>query len=228
MFADIHIGSVQIGNPGLWQAPFNGYRPWYWPVVPDAKKNFEQCVTDVKKNLEMPIIKFLGLDRVLDWMPQRAWDFISGRQSIEDVTFNNFVKATHGGIDTRDKLDPEQVSRVAAARIGTLLNSIILPEQSLLVDAPHLVSRFPSLILGQCDDIETWNQLCNPVEQSIDDLLNERLKQYKFKKSHWLWRPVWYWPDINRDEGIEEVKNPWTVKEIDWVFCEDISRFRTH
>ena len=152
-------------------------------------------------------------------------DFISGRQSIEDVTFNNFVKAAHGGIDTRDKLDPEQVSRVAAARIGTLLNSIILPEQSLLVDAPHLVSRFPSLILGQCDDIETWNQLCNPVEQSIDDLLNERLKQYKFKKSHWLWRPVWYWPDINRDEGIEEVKNPWTVKEIDWVFCEDISRF---
>ena len=173
----------------------------------------------------MPIIKFLGLDRMLDWMPQRAWDFISGRQSIEEVTFNNFVKAAHGSIDPKDKLNPEQVARVAAARIVTLLNSIILPEQSLLVDAPHLVSRFPSLILGQCDDIETWNQLCNPVEQSIDDLLNERLKQYKFKKSHWLWRPVWYWPDINRDEGIEEVKNPWTVKEIDWVFCEDISRF---
>ena len=224
-FADINVGGSQIGNPGLWQAPFNGYRPWYWPVVPDARINFGQCVMDVQANPGVPIIEFLGLKHVIDWMPQRAWDFITGGQNVEEVTFNGFVKASHGGIASKDSLIPEQMARVAAARIGTLLNSIILPNQSLLVDAPHLVSRFPSLISGQCDDIKTLNKLCNPVEQNIDDLLAEQLIQHRFKKSHWLWRPAWYWPEINRDEEIEEVKSPWTTKKVDWVFCEDISRF---
>ncbi len=224
-FADLNVGGEQIGNPGLWQVPFNGFRPWYWPNISHARKNFEICVKEVQDNLEKPIIEFLGLDRVIDWMPQRAWDFVLGKQIVEEITFNDFIKDTHGGIDDKDKLIPKQIARVAAARIGALLNSIILPDQSLLVDAPHLISRFPSLISGSRDDIETWNKLCNPIEQKIDNLLIERLKQYRFQKSHWLWRPAWYWPEINRDEEIEEVKSPWTTVDIDWVFCEDISRF---
>ena len=40
-----------------------------------------------------------------------------------------------------------------------------------------------------------------------------------------LWRPAWYWPDINKDERIAEVKDPWTVKDVDWVFCENMSHF---
>ena len=224
-FADINLGSDQIGNPGLWKAPFTGYRPWYWPVVPDAMDNFEQCVMDVQKYIEVPIIEFLGLNDVVDWMPQKVWDFITGEKSAEEVTFKDFVKTSHGGIDRKDSLTLKQMARVAAARICTLLNLIILPDQSLLVDAPHLVSRFPSLILDQRDDTDTLNRLCNPVEQKIDDLLIEGLRQHRFQKSHWLWRPVWYWPEINRDEEIEEVKSPWTIKDFNWVFCEDISRF---
>ena len=226
-FADLNIGGDQIGNPGLWQATFNGYRPWHWPVVPHAREKFELCVEDVQDNIEVPIIEFLGLGRFIDWMPQSAWDFISGSKNVEEINLRDFITTTHGGIDKkdRDRLAPDQIARVIAARIGTFLNSLILPEQSLLVDAPHLVSRFPSLLSGEFDDVDSWNQLCNPVEQNIDDLLNERLKQYKFKKSNWLWRPAWYWPDINRDEEIEEVNNPWTIKEVDWVFCEDISQF---
>ncbi len=224
-FADIHIGDEQIGNPGLWRAPFDGYRPWYWPVVPDARKNFDQCVKDVQENLDKPILDFLDLSHVIDWMPRRAQDFLLGKQKIEKVTFRDFVKSAHGGISSKDSLIPEQMARVAAARIVTLLNSIILPEQSVLVDAPHLVSRFPSLILNQRDEIGMWNKLCNPVTHEIDDLLVEDLREYKFKQSHWLWRPAWYWPEINKDEGIEEVRDLGLVEEIDWVFCENISRF---
>ena len=227
-FSDVHIGDVQIGNPGLWLAPFDGfdgYRPWHWPVVPEAKVNFEQCVGEVLENLEAPILKFLGLDHVIDWMPIRARDFLAGEQRIEEVTFESFVKLARGGISTKDELIPEQIARVAAARIVTLLNSIILPEQSVLVDAPHLVSRFPSLIQNGCDDLDTWNLLCNPVHHKIDELLTEGLEKHRFPKSHWLWRPAWYWPEINTNENIEEVKDPWNVKEVDWVFCEDISRF---
>ena len=226
-FADIHIGDEQIGNPGLWQASFDGYRPWYWPVVPNARENFELCVKDVRDNLEKRIFDFLDLGCVIDWIPRQARDFLLGKQKIEEVTFEGFVESAHGGISPKDTLISEQMARVAAARIVTLLNSIILPEQSVLVDAPHLVSRFPSLILDldQRDDIKIWNQLCSPVDHGIDNLLIERLKKHKFPKAHWLWRPAWYWPEINKDESIEEVRDPRSVEEIDWVFCEDISRF---
>ncbi len=226
-FADIHLGGEQIGNPGLWQAPFDGYRPWYWPVVPNARENFELCVKDVREHPDTPVLGFLGLDRVIDWIPRRARDFLLGKQKIEEVTFKSFVESVHGGISDKDTLIPEQMARVTAARIVTLLNSIILPEQSILVDAPHLVSRFPSITLDRHrhNDVEVWNQLCNPVDLDIDNLLIERLKKYKFQKPHWLWRPAWYWPEINKDENIEEVKDPWKVPEVDWVFCEDISRF---
>ena len=224
-FADIHIGDEQIGNPGLWQAPFDGYRPWYWPVIPNARDNFDLCVKDVRDNLETRILDFLDLDRVIDWIPRRAWDFLLGKQKIEEVTFKDFVKSTYGGISAKDSLIPEQMARVAAARIVTLLNSIILPEQSVLVDAPHLVSRIPGLILNQRDEIGMWNKLCNPVTHEIDDLLVEDLREYKFKQSHWLWRPAWYWPEINKDEGIGEVKDFGLVEDVAWVFCENISRF---
>ena len=224
-FADVHIGAEQIGNPGLWNAHTNGYRPWYWPVVPKATKDFEQCVVDVTDNFNSPILEFLGMENLVHWLPQRAWEFLSGKQEIEKVTFKAFVESAQGGISVKDKLIPAQIARVAAARIGTLLNSIILPEQNLLVDAPHLVSRFPSLIQEGREDIKIWNSLCNPTDHGIEDLLSDTLKKHKFKKPHWLWRPTWYWPNINRDEQIEEVRDPWMTKEVGWVFCENISRF---
>ena len=223
-FADLHIGGEQIGNPGLWQPTFKGYRPWYWPVLPHARTNFELCVNDVLQNLEKPILEFLGLDGVVDWIPPGARDFIQSDEKLEKTTFRGFIESTRGKA-AKDKLIDDQLPRVAAARIGTWLNSIILPEQSLLVDAPHLVSRFPSLVLNERDIIDTWNTLCNPVSDEVDDLLHERLREHKFKHSHWLWRPAWYWPRINSDETIEEVKNPWAVEDVDWVFCENVSRF---
>ena len=226
-FADIHIGDEQIGNPGLWQAPFDGYRPWYWPVVPNARDNFERCVKDVQENPDEPILDFLDLSGVIDWIPRRAQDFLLGKQKIEEATFKDFVRSAHGGISAKDSLIPEQTARVTAARIVTLLNSIILPEQSVLVDAPHLVSRFPGFIRAQAqrNKIDMWNKLCNPVDHDIDNLLIEPLEKHRFQKLHWLWRPAWCWPDINKDESIEGMKDPRLVEEIDWVFCENISRF---
>lgn len=224
-FADIHIGAQQLGNLGLWQPRFDGYRPWYWPVIPNAKQDFDKCVEDVQNNFDVRILDFLDLSRVIDWLPPEARAFLTGEQPLEKVTFKDFIVSGLGGISIKDKIIPEQMARVAAARIITLLNLIILPEQSVLVDAPHLVSRFPSLLLNDDDGRESWNKLCNPVDNGVDELLSENLKQYRFSKSHWLWRPAWYWPDINRDENISEVRDPWTFKEPGWVFCEDISKF---
>ena len=226
-FADMHIGGEQIGNPGLWMTPFRGYRPWYWPVVPNAVENFKKCVDEVEANLDRPIFEHLGLDCVIDWIPRRARDFLSGNERMEHMTFRGFVENTRAGIDAKDNLIPKQIARVAAARVGTLLNSIILPEQNALVDAPHLVSRFPSLIRGEGGDMETWNRLCSALGQEAHDLLDGRLEEYRFEMEHWLWRPAWYWPKINRDERFLEVKEPWMTGDANpnWEFCEEISRF---
>ena len=150
---------------------------------------------------------------------------MTGKKKLEEVTFEDFVDFASGGITGRDRLASNQVARVAAARVIALLNLEILPEQSLLVDAPHLVSRFPSLLSNESGAIESWNLLCNPLNSNIAESLSGDVKPYKFEKEHWLWRPAWYWPEIKRDEVIREVKEPWNFEEPGWVFCEDISRF---
>ena len=224
-FADLHISDIQIGNPGLWRAPFMGYRPWYWPVLPIATREFKQCVNDVRNNIDEPILPFLGLEDVIDWIPQRAREFLTREPDIEGVTFRGFVESVQGGIAPKDEITTEQLARVAAARIRALLNSLILPEQSVLIDAPHLVSRFPSLIAEGRDDINQWNRLCDPVDPDLEQLLKGCLEDHRFEKAHWLSRPAWYWPTVKRDNRIEEVNSPWTPGEDRWVFCENISRF---
>ena len=224
-FADLHLGAEQIGNPGLWSNTFEGYRPWHWPVLPAARLDFEKCVKDVRENLDQPILEFLGLGRFVDWMPKRARDFFLGSGSMESVRFSDFVKRARASIESKDKLPPEYMARVGAARLLALLNGIILPEQSILVDAPHLVARFPSLVRDGGQDIDYWNRICDPLNQEIDELLQQVLIEHRFEKTHWLWRPVWCWPDVARDERFAEVSDPWSVEEIDWVFCENISRF---
>ena len=224
-FADLHIGDAHIGNPGLWRADFEGYRPWYWPIIPDARTNFEKCVNDVQEHLDESIIDFLGLNGVTDWIPGRARSFLSSGHDIREVTFRSFGESTHSGVGRKDELTHEQFPRVVAARIITFLNSVLLPEQSVLVDAPHLASRFPSLIREKHTDMNDWNMLCDLSLPDEDELLSEDFRKHKFQRSHWLWRPAWYWPKINRDEDIEEVKNPWSVHEVDWVFCENISQY---
>lgn len=224
-FADLHLGDVQIGNPGLWTDSFEGYRPWHWPALPNARVDFEKCIEDVRENLDAPILDFLGLERFVDWLPKRAHDFFLGSGTMETARFSTFVKRARSGLESKDELPPDYTARVAAARLIALVNGLILPEQSILVDAPHLVSRFPSLVRDGYQNIDGWNRLCDPVNEEIDGLLADVLTEHRFERQHWLWRPVWYWPDISRDERIPEVKDPWTVKDVDWVFCENISRF---
>ena len=53
--------------------------------------------------------------------------------------------------------DQGGIERVAAARLGKWLERLVLPGQNVLVDAPHLVSRFPSLVAA--DDLDETTRL---------------------------------------------------------------------
>ena len=227
-FADLHIDGWQLGNPGLWNTGWRGYRPWYWPVIPDIMGQFESCVADVGNHFEEPIFDFFELNRVMDSIPWKVHEFLAGSgKPLQKVTFRDFVKYSRAGTDNKDKLLPDQASRMAASRIRTLLNSVILPDQNALVDAPHLVSRFPSLIKGPVENIESWNLVCDSVGSDVYNLVDERLERFQFAQPHWLWRPAWYWPEVRRYEGFDEVNDPWKADEAgaDWAFCENISRF---
>ena len=224
-YGDLYIGIRQIINPGLWRSEFYGFRPWQWPIIPDARVNYELCVTDVEENLQVPILEFFGFSRISHWLPSHAWEFLNGPYDIAKVTFEEFAKHGYKGLAIKDLLPESQLARFAAARVVYFLNMIVLPEQSLLVDAPHLASRFPSLLINSEESIDIWNKLSLSDNHQIDDYFDSAIQGYRFKKQHWVWRPVWFWPHLNTDEGIQEVSNPWNFQPPDWVFCEDISLF---
>ena len=223
-FADLHVGSQQIGNVGLWQSSLEGYRPWYWPILPNMTEKFEMCVADVQENMDVSILSFFNLDNKIDWLSPEAQNALTATKGVESTTFRHFSETVHGGIAKKDKLLPRQMARVVASRIRSLLNSVVMPSQNLLVDAPHLVARFPSLFKGELREISQWDALCKPNGDGVEGLLSDRLHGHRFDRDHWLWRPAWYWPDINKDEQIEEVSNPWSMKTSDVVFCENLSR----
>ena len=98
--------------------------------------------------------------------------------------------------------------------------------EDILIDAPHLVSRYPSLLSGDVEDIQTWDRIARPV--SHDELgLSEVIKQFRLAKGYWLSRPVWFWDKLRECEEIVEVEEPWKIKRPAWVFCEDASEFNS-
>ncbi len=117
------------------------------------------------------------------------------------------------------------MARVGAARISKWLERLVLPGQDILIDAPHLISRYPSLLGGAAEDIGAWNRAAHLTNYSELGLTTEIIERFRVKKDHWLSRPVWFWDELRECEEIKEVKEPWTVERPDWAFCEDASRF---
>lgn len=221
-FADIHLGDEQIGNPGLWGFSCAGYRPWHWPAIPNAVANFNACVKEVEQNLSEPILDFLNLRQVVDWIPRLGWEFLDGPYDAEEVTFEQLAVAN---LAPKDQVPDEQIARIAAARIVSFVNYVIMPQQNILVDAPHLIARAPSLLVCGQDDIQIWNQLANRHESELQNLINRKLDGFQFAKSHWMPKTAWTWPHIAKDYSIDEIRDPWSYRPPDWLFCEDISQF---
>lgn len=230
-FADLNIGSAQLTNLSLWGTEVDDFHPWSWPILPTYLKNFGQKIKDIESNLIKPISEVIGFPtpESLDMLPRTLGQFVGKKPS--KVTPYDFVKNSSNGLRPKDfgkaaKKDIDEdisfvISRVAAARLSKWLERLILPGQDILVDAPHLISRYPSLLKGSAGDINNWNKAANIKSGNIKD----SIKQFKLKKEYWLSRPAWFWDSIREHEEILEVKEPWKIKQVDWVFCEDASRF---
>ena len=238
-FADLNLGADQLGNLDLWRGNWGdsrkGYRPWYWPNLSDSLRHFDRKVEEVRENLDEPIHKVLGFEvDMFQRLPRAVIQFIGTARGNEpaETTFRDFVIRSRNGLSYKDVprlndsiLDDDVLARVGAARISKWLERLVLPEQDILVDAPHLVSRYPSLIHDEEKAIATWNRTAQLVAHDELGLTTDKIECYRLQKDYWVSRPVWVWDKLREDEGIKEVREPWLAAKPTCFFCEDASRF---
>ena len=231
-FADLNLGEDQLGNPDLWRGNWGnfrrGFRPWYWPNLFNSLCSFDRKVAEVKENLDKPIREALDFDRELfQLLPREIVQFISREKEPSETTFREFVIHSGNGLRPKDTTisNEDVLARVGAARISKWLERLVLPEQDFLVDAPHLVARYPSLIAGDEKKIKDWNSTAQLVDYRELGLDTKTIEPYRLKKDYWMSRPVWFWDTLREDESIKEVREPWLTDKPSWIFCEDASRF---
>jgi len=221
-FCDLNIDATQLDNLGLWTRERKGFRPWHWPQLPEYLDLVERKIDSVIKNPEKPIAQVLQFNEILQLFSSEALEFLGGNP--EKVTFKDFVLNSGRGLRGRDKTSDEIIPRIAATRISKWLERLVLPGQDLLVDAPHLVTRFPSLLVEDPEDLANWNKTTSfSVTELPLDL--EKLNDFYFKNDFWLSRPAWFWNGVYTCDKIREVKEPWKSEEPKFVFCEDSSTF---
>lgn len=226
-YADLNIPSNSLSNPGLWLEPWDGFRPWYWPLLPLSSQKFERRSLELQEHLDESIFGFFDFDDTKSIVfPRSSIEFI--KKTKNDITFREFVTQSGNGLRGRgDKpISDESIARIAAARIGTWLEHVILPSQDILVDAPHLVSRYNSLLLSKEKDGAAFDRVAT-FSLDEESTLNPVVEQtgFRFEKEDWLSRPTWFWNKISNYEDIPEVSDPWSTDQTDLVFAEDVSRF---
>ena len=243
-FADLNLGDQQLDNPNLWKSDWEDseqkFRPWSWPNLCDLLRDFDERVKDVQGNLGASISEFLDFgEELFELLPREIVQFIWKDKEKEhfQTTFREFITKSENGLRPKDAIGIKDLdddtnnyvlARVGAARISKWLEQLVLPEQDILVDAPHLVSRYPSLITCDKKDIETWNKtarLAGHEDLGLDTNLIECYRFGRDDKAHWISRPVWFWDKLRECEEIQEVTEPWLTATPDWVFCENASRF---
>ena len=218
-FADLSIQERHLSNLGLWDGNKSGFRPWSWPILSDAVDQYHQCVQELRGRLEMPILAFLGLEHVMNSIPRPVLQYLECGNSADKTTFVQFVHSSDYGIRMPQEVveqSEDQVCRIAAARIAGWTRQQLLPLQDVLIDAPHLAARIPSLMAGR--PASDWYALTDPTLGGNHPAL-EVLRDARFDGDNWTGVPTWDWPAatelvVDFDSDFEDL-----------VFCEDLSAF---
>ena len=230
-FADLNVGWRQLSNASLWGGTQRGFTPWHWPSLPAYHSAFEGKAKCILENLDanLCVWQILGFPAdSFEMLPRTVAGFLGSQP--RDVTFDRFVRLSGNGLRRKDlpgggDVSAHVVARVGAARISKWLERRLLPRQDILVDAPHLVSRYPSLLASDSKDIETWNRTAQLTRHEELPLDTKLIEPFRLRRRDWASRPVWFWDELRECEEIREVAKPWTTQTPDWLFCEDASRF---
>jgi hypothetical protein len=225
-YADINVVAKQVANVGLWTERRKEFRPWYWPQLLDYLDTFFKRVEDVKSHIDEPILETIGLQEVTPILPRSVIEFVSGKDPSK-TTFRDFVQHSGHGLRKKDRNTTlETISRLAAARISKWLETRLLPGQNVVIDAPHLVSRFPSLLEGKGTGRVALNRTTRFDDYRHVGVRHASIEEFRLKNSHWFSRPVWLWKKLVESETIKEESKPWEKVRSRFRFCEDISSFQ--
>jgi hypothetical protein len=221
-FADLNIGSKQIDNENLWGNVVAGFHPSYWPSLPKLVGDFRLRLADVRKHLDRPVLASIGFDdEITTTLPRTVLEFLGSNPLA--TTFRKFALKSDNGLRRKDNKaeDEEVIARVAAARISKWLERIVLPGQDILVSAPHLVFRFPSLLNGDSRKLKDWQRFA----AKSDTFSPSPLETYRPAKCFWFSRHVWFWPKVCKFEDIQEIREPWKAPRLEFALAEDTSSF---
>lgn len=222
-FCDLTVGEDHLDAQGLWRETFVGFRPWHWPILPKYYESFKEKIEEVIKNPKELICNTLQINEKIQYFPNSIRGFFGNEP--EKTSFVDFVFKSGNGLKGRFKSIPEELqARIAVARISKWFEFKVLTGQNILVDAPHLASRFPSLFSGESENIESWNELAT-VDYDKLPLEKDNIVKHRFNNTHWISKPCWFWEDLSNDTEISEVVNPWDREENIFYFCEDSSEF---
>jgi hypothetical protein len=229
-YCDVNIGQSQISNPGLWSHNWNTFRPWYWPIMCDFVKNQKLRTNEVLINADAVVVDVLHINDEIDYFPRTTRAVLG--QYPTNITFRDLVVKSNLGLLSKDRrlhnqenISDDFIGRVAAARLAKWLEYQVLSGQDILVDAPHLVSRFPSLLSGDISEIIDWNKITSfapPKSLGVD---HKRIESFRYKKDTWLSKAAWFWRGVSSFSEIKEVAEPWSKEKVEFVFCENSSRF---
>lgn len=229
-YADLNISDKDLENEGLWTGESVDYRPWYWPAILSYLNDRERQINDVMDNFDESISKVLEIpEHIIKGIPKKAGSYLGiAGDEIVKATFEDFFIKSNIILNPKErnkKFPLDRKAKIIASRLSKWIERSILPGQDIFVDAPHLITRYPSLLLGKKrSDIETWNKTSHFKGVSSLGIRYKKLKTCRFKQ-HWTSRPVWFWPDVSEIPKIDEVKQPWKRKNYGFVFAEDASSF---
>lgn len=230
---DVIVDDKQFWNEGLWKGEGEKeFRPWYWPKIIEYQHDLEKKIDDIARNVGEPILEHIGFPwEIAKVIPSGVSEFL-GETPLKS-TFREFVLKSENALKPKDRkkikeLSEKQIARISAARISNWLERLVLPAQNILIDAPHLVYRYPSLLKGEISEREDWNKTSKLTKNAKELGINlEKTNAHKFNRPLWLSRLTWFWKDVSNDRDILEVDKPYEREEIDYVFCEDTSKFHS-
>lgn len=231
-YADFDVGSTQITARGLWSSNgFNDFRPWSWPNLNVEASRFKSMYELIKENLDKSVISFLAFDLQDFEAPNFLSHEMAGLLGIKqgsEISFRELAKKVSGvsvyNILEKDQaivdsMPDEQLARLATCIVWRWLEKVVLPSQLVIIDLPHLVSRFP-WILSSSSDLGAWEELRTlGTPQGLIEGLDECLYDHQDLFS----RPVYWLEKVRRTFPMPD---EFEISETpDLVFCEDSSSF---
>ena len=240
-YADLDLGSKHITSPELWKDEgFEGFRPWHWPNLRREPSRFRELSDFVLNNLDRPVIEALGLELSDYDSPRYVSPELLARLGLSHEDGMTFRQLLVGSQKEDGKYQPNPISvfnilekdaelvkdmpldvlsRLGAAVLSHWIERLILPNQEVIADAPHLAYQYP-WTLENYESEETWKQLVR-----LDKAIGFRpgVQDYKVMPECLVSRPA-YWARQAREEmdipgGFSMAKVP------ELAFCEDSSNF---